>query len=380
VWKGLKASVGHQDEKLPREGLCHVLAHTVDKGANVKNIQNIPIERNRTEVFLKDLSGPPSTRIVEFQIDLVLGAAPVTKALYRLASTQISTILGHVVNTKGIHVDPAKIEAIKKWGNITIDLVTKLPRTSRGHDTFWEARYYLLSSFTIYILSTLPINNTNGQCTRSIVASLDAKTLWEAIKTRFGGNKESKKMQKTILKQQYKNFVASRSEGLDKTYDRHFARECMATRSQGNRNGDNTRRVVPVETPANTLVVTNGMGYDWSYQAEEGPTDFALMAFSSSGSSSSDSKENLCSIMRVRLLVKGKNFVPTAVITNSRKVPVNVAKQSSPRAAASTSTTRYVNTAENRPTVNVVSVIQGNGENAVKSSACWIWRPTCKDG
>ncbi|GJX91135.1 hypothetical protein Tco_0344461, partial [Tanacetum coccineum] len=33
----------------------------------------------------------------------------------------------------------------------------------------------------------------------------DAKTLWEAIKTRFGGNKESKKMQKTILKQQYEN-------------------------------------------------------------------------------------------------------------------------------------------------------------------------------
>ncbi|GJR83943.1 hypothetical protein Tco_0154728 [Tanacetum coccineum] len=48
----------------------------------------------------------------------------------------------------------------------------------------------------------------------------DAKTLWEAIKTRFRGNKESNKMQKTILKQQYENFVASRSEGLDKTYDR----------------------------------------------------------------------------------------------------------------------------------------------------------------
>ncbi|GKA88101.1 hypothetical protein Tco_0809865 [Tanacetum coccineum] len=48
----------------------------------------------------------------------------------------------------------------------------------------------------------------------------DAKSLWKAIKTRFGGNKESKKMQKIILKQQYKNFAASRSEGLDKTYDR----------------------------------------------------------------------------------------------------------------------------------------------------------------
>ncbi|GJR52538.1 hypothetical protein Tco_1403059 [Tanacetum coccineum] len=48
----------------------------------------------------------------------------------------------------------------------------------------------------------------------------DAKTLWEAIKAMFGGNKESKKMQKTIPMQQYENFAASRSEGLDKTYDR----------------------------------------------------------------------------------------------------------------------------------------------------------------
>ncbi|GJY58666.1 hypothetical protein Tco_0458558 [Tanacetum coccineum] len=47
-----------------------------------------------------------------------------------------------------------------------------------------------------------------------------AKNFWEAIKARFGGNKESKKMQKTILKQQYDNFAASRSKVLDKTYDR----------------------------------------------------------------------------------------------------------------------------------------------------------------
>ncbi|GKB46655.1 hypothetical protein Tco_0897408 [Tanacetum coccineum] len=51
-------------------------------------------------------------------------------------------------------------------------------------------------------------------------ACKDAKYLWEAIKNRFGGNKESNKMQKTILKQQYENFAASTSEGLDKTYDR----------------------------------------------------------------------------------------------------------------------------------------------------------------
>nr|GEV78514.1 ribonuclease H-like domain-containing protein [Tanacetum cinerariifolium] len=51
-------------------------------------------------------------------------------------------------------------------------------------------------------------------------ACKDAKSLCEAIKNRFRGNKESKKMQKTILKQNYEKFVASSQEGLDKTYDR----------------------------------------------------------------------------------------------------------------------------------------------------------------
>ncbi|GJZ99589.1 ribonuclease H-like domain-containing protein [Tanacetum coccineum] len=120
-----------------------------------------------------------------------------------------------------------------------------------------------------------------------------------------------------------------------------------------------------------------------------------------------------------------RNFVPTAVATKSGQVPVNAAKQSSPRAATSISTARPVNTAP-KPKVNdalpttysyfkahspvrrafnqksaaktnnfnekvntarvnnvttagpkaVVSAAEGNGENVVKSSACWIWRPT----
>ncbi|GKB89739.1 hypothetical protein Tco_0962011 [Tanacetum coccineum] len=45
-----------------------------------------------------------------------------------------------------------------------------------------------------------------------------------------------------------------------------------------------------VETPANALVIQDGIGgYDWSYQAEEGPTDFALMAYLSLGSSNPSS-------------------------------------------------------------------------------------------
>ncbi|GJV85551.1 hypothetical protein Tco_1525449 [Tanacetum coccineum] len=48
----------------------------------------------------------------------------------------------------------------------------------------------------------------------------NAKEMWEAIKSRFGGNDESKKMQKYILKQQFEGFSISNSEGLHKGYDR----------------------------------------------------------------------------------------------------------------------------------------------------------------
>nr|GEU88460.1 hypothetical protein [Tanacetum cinerariifolium] len=48
----------------------------------------------------------------------------------------------------------------------------------------------------------------------------DAKTLMEAIEKRFGGNTETKKVQKTLLKQQYENFSGSSTESLDQIYDR----------------------------------------------------------------------------------------------------------------------------------------------------------------
>ncbi|GKA29940.1 putative ribonuclease H-like domain-containing protein [Tanacetum coccineum] len=79
----------------------------------------------------------------------------------------------------------------------------------------------------------------------------------------------------------------------------HFARKCRAPRNQGNRNGDAPRRILLVETPTNALVVQYEIGgYDWSFQAEKGRTNFALIAHLSSGSScssSSDSKVHTCS-------------------------------------------------------------------------------------
>ncbi|GKC06073.1 hypothetical protein Tco_0997683 [Tanacetum coccineum] len=48
----------------------------------------------------------------------------------------------------------------------------------------------------------------------------DAKTMFAAIKTRFGGNEATKKTQKTLLKQQYENFSASSTESLDFIFNR----------------------------------------------------------------------------------------------------------------------------------------------------------------
>nr|GEW93619.1 hypothetical protein [Tanacetum cinerariifolium] len=48
----------------------------------------------------------------------------------------------------------------------------------------------------------------------------DAKTLMEAIEKRFGRNTETKKVQKTLLKQQFKNFTGSSSKSLDQIHER----------------------------------------------------------------------------------------------------------------------------------------------------------------
>nr|GEX06062.1 putative ribonuclease H-like domain-containing protein [Tanacetum cinerariifolium] len=76
----------------------------------------------------------------------------------------------------------------------------------------------------------------------------------------------------------------------------HFTRECRAPRNQENKNKESTRRIVPVETPASsTLVSCDGLGgYDWSDQAKDGPTNFALLAYSSTSSNSEVSTDLNC--------------------------------------------------------------------------------------
>ncbi|GJZ87802.1 ribonuclease H-like domain-containing protein, partial [Tanacetum coccineum] len=77
----------------------------------------------------------------------------------------------------------------------------------------------------------------------------------------------------------------------------HFARECRTPRNQENMNKESTRRSVIVDTTtSNAFISCDGLSdYDWSDQAEECPTNFELMAYSSTSSNSKVSTNSNCS-------------------------------------------------------------------------------------
>nr|GFA49580.1 reverse transcriptase domain-containing protein [Tanacetum cinerariifolium] len=83
-----------------------------------EKVVHIPIE-NET-LIIQELPGLPRVRQVEFQIDLILGAAPIARTPYRLAPSEITVqFLGQLIDSQGLYVDAAKIEAVKNWASPT---------------------------------------------------------------------------------------------------------------------------------------------------------------------------------------------------------------------------------------------------------------------
>nr|GEV83871.1 hypothetical protein [Tanacetum cinerariifolium] len=146
-----------------------LVAKVVEKKLAERRLEDVPVICKFPDVFPEDLPGLPPPRQVEFKIELVPGAAPVARAPYRLAPSEMKELakqliddlfeqlqgsimpfgltndpavfmdlmnrkeklyakfskcefwldsvkfLGHVINSQGVHVDPAKVEAIKSW-------------------------------------------------------------------------------------------------------------------------------------------------------------------------------------------------------------------------------------------------------------------------
>ncbi|GJV82771.1 putative reverse transcriptase domain-containing protein, partial [Tanacetum coccineum] len=152
--------------------LANVNTKETEDKSEKKRLEDVPIVWDFPDVFPEDLPGLPLTRQVEFQINLIPGVAPVARAPYRLAPSEMKELseqlkelsdkgfirpssspgssglvcqekygillkkkelyakfskcefwipkvqfLGHVIDSQGIHVDPAKIDSIKDWAS-----------------------------------------------------------------------------------------------------------------------------------------------------------------------------------------------------------------------------------------------------------------------
>ena len=72
----------HCAKRLLRKGCKGYLANVVDTRKEVLKLDDIPIVREFSDVFPKDLLGIPIDREIEFSIDLLLGTSPISKAPY----------------------------------------------------------------------------------------------------------------------------------------------------------------------------------------------------------------------------------------------------------------------------------------------------------
>ncbi|GKA47928.1 putative reverse transcriptase domain-containing protein [Tanacetum coccineum] len=72
--------------------LAQVTSKKTEDKSEEKRLEDVPIVREFPEVFPEDLPGLPPARQVEFQIDLVPGAAPVARAPYRLAPAELQEL------------------------------------------------------------------------------------------------------------------------------------------------------------------------------------------------------------------------------------------------------------------------------------------------
>nr|GEX70115.1 ribonuclease H-like domain-containing protein [Tanacetum cinerariifolium] len=184
----------------------------------------------------------------------------------------------------------------------------------------WKMRieqYFLMTDYSFW---EVILSGDSPLPTRVIE---DAKTLMEAIEKWFGGNKETSTNEPVSVVASAKVYVfalpnvdtlsnarternleangttsmgfnMSKVECYNCHRRGHFARECRSPKdTKMNVPMETQRRNVPMETSTSNALVSqcDGVGsYDWSFQTKEEPTNYALMAFTSSSSSSSDNE------------------------------------------------------------------------------------------
>lgn len=81
-----------QASRALKKGAKGFLVYVLNASAETLSIEDIPVVRNFKDVFLDELSGLPPSREVEFEIDLIPGAEPISKAPYRMAPPELKEL------------------------------------------------------------------------------------------------------------------------------------------------------------------------------------------------------------------------------------------------------------------------------------------------
>ncbi|GKC82899.1 hypothetical protein Tco_1138616, partial [Tanacetum coccineum] len=224
----------------------------------------------------------------------------------------------------------------------------------------------------------------------------DAKTMFAAIETRFGGNEATKKTQKTLLKQQYENFSASSTESLDSIFNR-LQKIVSRLAILGTLEHQGTERFDWSDMQKNKFRQHGSMAFSVSddtlkrglanveeqryhYIVKRMSLDeFKEPEFKAYGSEvskqesnvvcdkkSDDSKENSDdSLVKEQVSKDTSSFVESSLNINKETVfPVN-------KKVEFVKPKNY-----EKPVKKSVRI---NQEKAVKASACWVWTPTKPD-
>ncbi|XP_035540224.1 uncharacterized protein LOC118344210 [Juglans regia] len=126
--------IGFDVDKLLRDGCQGYLAFVVDEPKEELKVEEIPIVREYLEVFTEDLSGLPPEWEVEFAIELALGMAPLSKAPYQMAPSELAELKEQLQDLLD--------KDYKELNRVTIKNKYQLPRIDNLFDQLQGAQVF----------------------------------------------------------------------------------------------------------------------------------------------------------------------------------------------------------------------------------------------